>query len=76
MNKPLTEAMQVLNNALKEDPEYRMSWQANIAMAFKDSHHFNCGTHSTHYIANEAANNFLNTLSGDNRKLKNPPEDL
>lgn len=64
-----------LVKALKEDEGYRISWKANIAMAFKDEmeregvHSPNPDNHSIlvtrdmlHKIANDAADNFLNQL--------------
>lgn len=69
-------AMNVVCAAIREDEGYRISWQANIAMAFKDSmeqegtHSPNPGNHSIlvtramlHKIANDAADTFLNNLT-------------
>lgn len=58
------EAMKIVTDAIVNDESYRMSWQANIAMAYYDCHNHHDGSMSTHFIANEAANNFLCTLTG------------
>ena len=39
MDNKLKEAVSVLVEALRSDPEYYYSWQANIAMAFQDEWH-------------------------------------
>lgn len=61
---PLAQAVDVLKNALKNDKSYEDTWQANIAMAFKDE--FNrrkpIKDGDIHDIANDAAQNFLNNL--------------
>ncbi len=73
------DAVRVLTEALVKDPGYRMSWQANIAMAFKDLYDSEeypkpYGDHDPnadlapdyiHKIANTAADNFLNLLCRD-----------
>lgn len=51
---------------LKKDKQYYYSWQANIAMAFKDEYD-RCSKKyknrkDIHNIANKAAINFLNLL--------------
>lgn len=63
--------IRALVKAFTDDPDYRETWKANIAMAFKDAYSnaernaaadevdFNPNIHT---IANEAADNFLNTL--------------
>lgn len=59
------QAVDRLCKALKEDPGYYYSWQANIAMAFYDEHFFQKGKTSQkkiHEIANSAAKCFLNNL--------------
>ena len=63
------DAMKTLITALKADPEYRKTWQANLAMEFVQAHEFNAGKHDTHYIANEGANNFLNNLTEDIKEM-------
>lgn len=57
----------ILVNTLKGDPGYYYTWQANIAMAFKDE--YNRATENgkivgidLHSIANNAAKNFLDLL--------------
>ena len=64
------DAIKHLTTQLKKDEGYRLSWQANIAMAFKD----NWGWYEKktgkrymnrkdkHIIANDAANYFLDLL--------------
>ena len=69
-NNKLKEAVEVLCNALKEDPSYYISWQANIAMAFQDvywdtydlSKSNGEARITVHKIANEAAKDFLDLL--------------
>jgi len=65
----LSEAVATLVKHLKEDEGYRYSWQANIAMAFKDefnreseSHGYPYRKERLHDVANTAAINFLNLL--------------
>ncbi len=54
---------------LNKDREYRYGWQANIAMAFKDEYDRNKKKYKNrediHKIANQAARNFLNTLTAE-----------
>jgi hypothetical protein len=55
---------------LKRDPDYRRSWSANIAMAFKDAYAresrvVNGGLVDMHTVANQAAEDFLNLLCTD-----------
>ena len=72
----IEEALKVLSKELKEDPDYRNTWVANIAMAFKDEvelngiHAPNKENHSIlmtremlHKIANDGADKFLNILT-------------
>ena len=60
------EAVKVLTKALNEDPEYRYSWQANIAVYFQDVYSENQKKYKNikdiHEISNEAADRFLNIL--------------
>lgn len=71
MENKVKEAVETLCAALKEDAGYYYSWQANIAMAFKDEFWRTCSTHqhldlmddeSLHIIANKGADNFLKQL--------------
>ena len=68
----------VLRKTLKEDPDYYYTWQANIAMQFKDliKYPFKIQGNEEervctykigeiHEIANQAAKNFLNLLIKD-----------
>jgi len=72
----LIEAIEIVCQALREDKEYYNSWQANIAMAFKDEFNnypmsyrgengkiVNFNQEFIHKIANDAANNFLKLLT-------------
>jgi len=68
------EAVSHLISELKKDEGYYYSWQANIAMAFKDEFHRQAGqpgevkhvnSDDIHEIANQAAKNFLNLLISD-----------
>ena len=58
----LPNAIRVLVKDLTENEGYRMSWQANIAMAFKDESLRNAPDAPIHDIANNAAINFLKLL--------------
>lgn len=70
----LSKAVQILITALKTDESYRVGWQANIAMAFKDEFYRinpdlkNTSDYELHIIANQASNNFLNLLCEDATK--------
>lgn len=64
--KCIKELVSVLNN----DKEYRQTWVANIAMAYKDEQTIYKKKHNkktlnamdVHIIANQAAERFLNVL--------------
>lgn len=58
----IEEAIKVLVNELRTGEDYRRSWQANIAMAFKDCDDKYDGGETIDAVANEAADNFLNLL--------------
>ena len=66
----VSKEMDVIIDALKNDPEYYISWQANIAMAFKDECvRMGLTNNSTgkihpvyHDVANNAAASFLKLL--------------
>lgn len=65
----IQEAMKIVTREIANDPNYRITWQANIAMAFKDQWmktmeiNSDCVDYKTiHDIANKAANNFLDIL--------------
>jgi hypothetical protein len=64
-------AMQVIRNAILTDPGYKIGWVANIAMAFKDEYNRQLKISdpmwgiNLHTIANNAAENFLQTLCMD-----------
>lgn len=69
MNNGIAKEIDVLTDALKNDPAYYIGWQANIAMQFIDEWErtVNKGIlpitrESIHLIANESAKNFLNLL--------------
>ena len=56
------EAVDRLCKALEEDMDYFRTWQANIAMAFKDEYQSAFMSDGVHDIANRAAVNFLRLL--------------
>lgn len=65
----ISEAVKVLTEELSRDEGYFYSWEANIAMAFKDEWNWHVEKQGypytkehIHEIANKAANNFLNQL--------------
>jgi len=62
----VSNAVKILLTALKNDEDYYYSYQANIAMAFKDEYDRNNKKYKNrkdiHDIANQAAINFLNLL--------------
>ena len=68
-----SEALLHLTNEMKNAPDYRRAWQANIAMAFYDAalvyqrnNNRKYLTHvDIHKIANAAADNFLYLLGRD-----------
>ena len=66
MDSKLKDAVEILVQALKTDEGYRIGWQANIAMAFKDEYNRNRLKYKTkqdiHTIANNASDNFLDLL--------------
>lgn len=69
MSGTLKSALAVVTANLKKDKEYRESWKANIAMAFKDrvAKHKNDNPGDViemdvHEVANDAAENFLQLL--------------
>lgn len=69
----LPEAITELVQALKSDKDYRLSWSANIAMAFNDSYRQYAKEHNKkqmnrediHKIANTASEYFLDLLCMD-----------
>lgn len=72
METKLSSAVRTVIEALREDPEYRFGWKANIAMAFYDEFlkaqeeegfHVETPHSNIHRIANRAADNFLNLLT-------------
>lgn len=68
MDNKLQEAVKTLIEALKSDEDYRRSWKANIAMAFKDEwrredfQKSEQDFEAVHILANNSADNFLNLL--------------
>lgn len=65
----LSNCIDSLRNTLIKDEDYRRSWQANIAMAFKDEWQRSadngglpCKPEHIHEIANKAATYFLSLL--------------
>lgn len=78
---PLKDAIETLIQELAKDKRegsYYYSWQANIAMAFKDTYKQRFPTHADHTnamanineVANNAAKNFLDLLIMDVNKNK------
>ena len=57
--------VEILSSRLLNDKEYRMSWIANIAIAFQDTYAIETaqGNHDIHDISNKAAEDFLNLLT-------------
>ena len=57
------EAVRILCRSIKADPDFWRTWQANIAMAYKDEYERNKNLKTpVHIIANNAARNFLMQL--------------
>jgi hypothetical protein len=69
MSEKISNAVKLLVKELKKDNSYYYSWQANIAMSFKDEYNRYCKRYKNrtdiHKIANNAAKNFLNLLMRD-----------
>jgi len=71
----IQESVSRLTQELKSDPSYRITWQADIAMAFYDrACQYKKKTNKKylsmvdiHTIANDAANSFLNLLCTDTK---------
>lgn len=55
--EPVADAMKVVIDAMRSDPDYAWSWHCNVAMAF-----FDAG--GDHYIANQGAARFMRLLAG------------
>ena len=68
MNKiNLGDAINRVCEEIKNDEGYRIAWEANIAMAFKDQFNFSGHKHDpkvVHEVANKAAAAFLDQLIG------------
>lgn len=63
----LGDAFERICEEIKNDKGYRISWEANIAMAFKDQFYFSGHKHDAnvvHEVANKAAAAFLDQLIG------------
>lgn len=63
----LSDAISRVCQEIKNDKDYRISWEANIAMAFKDAFDFSGHKHDNevvHKVANKAAAAFLDQLIG------------
>jgi serine/threonine protein kinase len=65
----IKEAIDTITKALREDPEYRISWVANIAIQFKDRASVQTvdglcmmTSDEVHSMANEAAEGFISLL--------------
>ncbi len=69
--RTIPEAIKTLTKALRDDPGYRIGWQANIAMAFQDEYNRvkdEMPKVSIHAISNAAAQNFIELLCMDSVK--------
>ena len=65
----VSEAIKVASKAIKEDPGYRIAWQANIAMAFQDEFSRNENLRNIiHEISNKAADSFIDNLTRDKQE--------
>lgn len=81
MENNTKDAINILIEILKIDEDYRRSWQANIAMCFKDECYrsfkeslyteYRDAPEEIHKIANKAAINFLNLLCEDGAEKNN-----
>ncbi len=63
----LEQSLTRICDELKNDKDYRICWEANIAMAFKDQFHFSGHKHDrkiVHEVANKAAAAFIDQLIG------------
>lgn len=63
----LSDAINRVCEEIKNDKGYRISWEANIAMAFKDAFNFSGHKHDAkvvHEVANKASAAFLDQLIG------------
>ena len=63
----LSDAINRVCEEIKNDKGYRIGWEANIAMAFKDAFDFSGHKHDkevVHEVANKAAAAFLDQLIG------------
>ena len=58
----LYEAIRVIKKAIKEDEGYRISWEANISMAYQDVDAKYNGSELPSLVADEAARNFITLL--------------
>jgi hypothetical protein len=60
----IPKAIKTLTDALKNDPAYRQTWVANIAMSFYDEQNSRKGVlpHEWNDVANKAAERFLDLL--------------
>jgi len=78
----IAQAIKCLITALKKDPGYRYSWQANIAMAYKDNEYWYRKASKRRYmtkadrhaIANKAADYFLTILCMTSKSKKPAPK--
>lgn len=62
----LKKAMHILKNHLLDDCDYRLGWQANIAMAYYDEairRNIGISHDELHSLSNKAAENFIKLLT-------------
>ncbi len=69
----LSKAVKIVTKAIEQDPDFRMGYQANIAMAFVDECKDTVGFEDMpydilHQAANKAADRFLTNWCSDSNK--------
>ena len=70
----LIDAIHRVCEEIRNDKDYRIGWETNIAMAFKDAYNFSGKKHNrqeVHEIANKAATAFLDQLIGKDMEDNN-----
>ena len=64
----MVETIKRLVEALESDKGYRMTWKANIAMAFQDCYQGKDNTIDIYHTANRAADQFLDNLCKEKKE--------
>lgn len=80
----ISEALKVLSTELRNDPEFRIAWVANIAMAFKDTHDNytsmikveKLSRKGIDIVANAAADYFIGLISEDKKESPSGPDGM